>query len=322
MTAPAGAAPGVPRPGVALGWHALAFEELLDAVRRAEALGYRAVFVDGDVSQIPSLGERDVLDGWTVTTALLARTERIEIGSMRLVHHWNAARLAQAVATAERLFPGRLRLLVSIGGQEADRRFGLALPPARERVAWLDETLGAARALWRGEEVTLRGRYVELEAARVRPVPPPGRPRVAVAAAGPGMLRVVAAHADVWDVNLPARPARVAEAARRLASACRRLGRDPASVARSMWIFARPHGDPDDPRLLREYRRLNPWFADLPDAEAREAMVTGPPEAARARLAALAAELGLELPIADLSGLPHDAVRQSLDALAPRGNPR
>jgi alkanesulfonate monooxygenase SsuD/methylene tetrahydromethanopterin reductase-like flavin-dependent oxidoreductase (luciferase family) len=308
--------------GVALGWHALAFEELLDAVHRAEALGYRAVLVDGDVSQLPSLGERDVLEGWTVTTALLAHTERIEIGSMRLVHHWNAARLAQAVATAERLFPGRLRLLVSIGGQKADRRFGLPLPPARERIAWLDETLRAARALWRGEEVSVHGRYVTLERARVRPVPPPGRPRVTVAAAGRELLRVVAAHADVWDVNLPARPARVRAAVRHLDEACRRLGRDPRSIARSMWIFARPHGDPGDPALLAEYRRVNPWFADLADDDARDAIVAGPPDAARARLDALAQELGLELPVADLSGLGHDAVRQALDALAPRGKSR
>ena len=60
--------------GVALGWHALAFEELLGLVRRAEASGYAAAYVDGDVSQLESRGEGDVLDGWTVTTALLAQT--------------------------------------------------------------------------------------------------------------------------------------------------------------------------------------------------------------------------------------------------------
>ena len=58
---------------VALGWHALAFEELLDLVRRAESGGFAAVFVDGDVSQIPSRGEADLLDGWTVTAALLVK---------------------------------------------------------------------------------------------------------------------------------------------------------------------------------------------------------------------------------------------------------
>ena len=91
--------------GVSLAWHVHPWEELLALVQRAEELGYAAAFVDGDISMFASDSERDVLDGWTVTTALLARTQRIQIGSIRLVHHWNAARLAQAVATAERLAP-------------------------------------------------------------------------------------------------------------------------------------------------------------------------------------------------------------------------
>jgi alkanesulfonate monooxygenase SsuD/methylene tetrahydromethanopterin reductase-like flavin-dependent oxidoreductase (luciferase family) len=321
---PAGGAAAVasgaatPPLAVAFGWHGFSFGELLDLVRQAERLGYRAAYVDGDVSQLPSRLEADVLDGWTVTTALLALTERIPIGSIRLVHHWNAARLAQAVATLERITPGRLRFLISIGGQRADRRFGLALPRARERIAWLDETLRAVRALWRGEEVTLPGRFVALEGARVRPVLPPGRPQIEVAGRGRRLLRVVAAHADVWDVNLPPVGARVARAAAHLEQACAALGRDPASIRRSMWIFVRPHGDSADPALRAEFRRWNPWYADLCDGELAEAIVGGPPAACRARLSEIARELGIALPVVDLSGLPYDAARRTLETLAPR----
>ena len=99
--------------GVALGWHVHPWQELLGLVRRAEELGYTAAFVDGDLSMLGERSEADALDGWTVTTALLAHTRQIQIGSMRVAHHWNAARLAQAVATAVRLAPGRLRFLVS-----------------------------------------------------------------------------------------------------------------------------------------------------------------------------------------------------------------
>ncbi len=310
------------RLAVALGWHSLAFEELLDLVRLAESAGFEAAFVDGDVSQIPSRGKADVLDGWTVTTALLARTERIEIGSIRLVHHWNAARLAQATATLERIAPGRFRFLISIGGAPADRCFGLRFPPARERIAWLDETLSAVRRLWRGEEVTTRGRHVQLSSARVRPSPPAGRLPIAIAAAGPRMLQLVADHADLWDINLPPIPSRVEAAEQTLAAACRRTRRDPAEIRRSMWIFTRPDREAGDAGLREEFRRLNPWFRGVPEGELAEAIVTGSPEACRRRIGQIAESFRLELPVADLSGLTHDAARRAIDALAPARNRR
>ncbi|HVH05616.1 MAG TPA: LLM class flavin-dependent oxidoreductase, partial [Myxococcota bacterium] len=74
--------------GIAFTWHTLPFAALLELVRRAEAAGYAAAYVDGDVSMLESRGDADVLDGWTLTTALLARTQRIALGSIRLPHHW------------------------------------------------------------------------------------------------------------------------------------------------------------------------------------------------------------------------------------------
>jgi alkanesulfonate monooxygenase SsuD/methylene tetrahydromethanopterin reductase-like flavin-dependent oxidoreductase (luciferase family) len=302
---------------VAFGWHALAFEELLALVRRAERLGYAAAYVDGDVTVIERRGEGDVLDGWTVTVALLARTERIQIGSIRLPHHWNAARLAQAAATAERLFPGRLRFLVSIGAQRADRRFGLPWLPVGERIAWLDETLDALRALWRGESVTREGRYVRLQGARVRPVPPGGRIPIEIGARRAALLALVARHADRWDVNLPPIAPRVREAEAALAAACRREGRDPAGIGRSLWVFARPGRDPADPALLAELLHWSPWHADLPEGELAASIVAGSPEGCRRRIEAIRGNLGIDLPVVDCSGLGFDAARQVLDALSP-----
>jgi len=300
--------------GVALAWHTLAFEDLLALVRRAEDAGFAAVFVDGDVSQIASRGDGDVLDGFTLTTTLLARTTRIPIGSIRLVHHWHAARLAQAVAPLERVAPGRLRFLCSIGAQPADARFGLPFPPAAERIAWLDETLGALRRLWAGEDVRLHGRYVRLDGARVRPLPRGGRMPIEVAGRGRRLLEVVAAHADVWDLNLPPLARCVEPALANLASACAAHGRDPAAIARSMWIFARPGLAPGSAALHEAWRRWNPWFVGLADPEIDEATAAGP--GARGRIESLAARFGIAHPVADLSGLPADAARQALDALA------
>ena len=308
---------------MALAWQCHSFEALLRLVQRAEALGFAAAYVDGDGSQLGGDAPRRALDGWTVTMALLARTSRIQIGSIRLVHHWNAARLAQAAATAAHLFPGRFRFLISIGGHPVDRAFGFAYPEVRERVRWLDETLSAVRALWQGDRVTAHGRFVHLDGACVRPIPLPGCLPVAVAARAPSLLALVAAHADLWDVNLPPVRARVRTAAAALARACEERQRDPAAIGRTMWIFTRAgrHG-PDTATLRAEFRRLNPWFAAIPEAELAEGLVAGPAAACRARLEEIREELGVGLPVVDLSGLPEGQAADQMEALAAAPNLR
>jgi alkanesulfonate monooxygenase SsuD/methylene tetrahydromethanopterin reductase-like flavin-dependent oxidoreductase (luciferase family) len=312
--------PPAPAPaglGVALTWHRLPWEELLALVLRAEELGYRAAFVDGDIATLDSDSERNVLDGWTVTTALLAHTRRIQIGSIRLVHHWNAARLAQAVATAERIAPGRLRFLLAIGDRLEGGSFGLPRLPARERIRWLDETATALRRLWSGEVVTLRGRYVQLAGARIRPTPPDGHIPIAIAARRPRMLEQVALHADCWEVNLPPVSRRVERAAGQLAATCRRIGRDPDTIARSLWVFTRVDPALDAAAVLPEFRRWNPWFASIPDEELRSAVAVGSADQCRRKLAELRDALRLDLPVVDLSGLAAGPARNALEALAP-----
>lgn len=301
---------------VHLGGHDRGFGEVLALVQRAETLGYRAAYVDGDVSIVPSRGDGPVLDGWTATVALLARTARIEIGSIRLVHHWNAARLAQAVSTAECVAPGRLRFLASIGGQPADRRFGFALPPASERIVWLDEWLSALRRLWAGERVTISGRFVTLDDALVRPLPRGGQMPIEVGGAGARLLDVVARHADRWDLNVPPVARLVREAADRLAVACEAIGRDRASIGRSMWVLARPDRSVDDASLVSEFRRWHPWFRSLPDREVAEAILAGPVPGCRDRIASIRNDLGIDLPVLDLAGLSHPEAERALEALA------
>ena len=301
---------------VHLGGHHRSFDEVLALVQRAETLGYRAAYVDGDVSVVPSRGDGPVLDGWTATVALLARTTRIEIGSIRLVHHWNAARLAQAIATAECVAPGRLRFFASIGGQPADRCFGFALPPASERIAWLDESLTALRRLWAGERVTMSGRFVTLDDARVRPLPRGGQMPIEVGGAGARLLDVVARHADRWDLNVAPVARLVREASDRLAAACAAIGRDPASISRSMFVLARPDRILDDASLLGEFRRWHPWFRSLPDREVGKAILAGSAQSCRDRIARVRSDLGIDLPVLDLAGLLEPEAERALETLA------
>lgn len=303
--------------GVVLAWQHYAWETLLALVQHAEACGYDVIYTDGDVSMMPGRGEGDVLDGATLTTALLSATTRIGVGSIRLVQHWNPARLAQWTATQERLFPGRLHLLLGIGGQATDQRFGLPWAEPAERAAWLEETVMACRGLWRGESVTQRGRWVRLDRAKIRPIMPEGRPvlEIGCGASSP-LLPVVARHAEWWDLNVPASPDRIRAALRPLVDACANEGRDPTTIGRQLWVMTRPHGGGGASELRHAFRRWYPWFSWLPDDEIDAAVIAGSPDACREQLGELRSA-GIDRPLLDLTGLDRDAAHQVIDALAP-----
>jgi hypothetical protein len=130
------------------------------------------------------------------------------------------------------------------------------------------------------------------------------------------MLELVAAHADCWEVNLPPVAAKVQQAATLLEAACRRRGRDPGAIQRSQWIFTRVDpGATADARA--EFRCWNPWFREISDREIGSAVAFGSAAACRTRIAELAAELSLDLPVIDLSGLSSGPARAALEALAP-----
>jgi len=135
------------------------------------------------------------------------------------------------------------------------------------------------------------------------------------------MLELVAAHADLWDINLPAVPSRVGAASNTLAENCERLGRDPAEIERSMLITCRVGAEFGEKRgrtgALEEYRRLNPWFNAVPNEEIGGSLVLGDAAGCREGFQRLASELRLDFPVVDLSGLSAAPSRAVLEALAP-----
>ena len=79
----------------------------------------------------------------------------------------------------------------------------------------------------------------------------------------------------------------------------------------------RPQQRPDRAGAIEEFRRLNPWFEALTDAELESALVVGEPGSCRERLLELAETLRIDQPILDLSGLDAETARRNLDAFPP-----
>ena len=132
------------------------------------------------------------------------------------------------------------RFVLGLGaGWFADehRIYGLPFPPTPERYDRLEEALELIKVLWYEEPGVYSGKYYKLDGTRSSPHPPPGRPKILIGGAGPKRtLRLVAEHADEWNATtLPVE--RYRSAVDMLERHCTDVGRDPASVRRSMLIF-------------------------------------------------------------------------------------
>jgi alkanesulfonate monooxygenase SsuD/methylene tetrahydromethanopterin reductase-like flavin-dependent oxidoreductase (luciferase family) len=141
--------------------------------------------------------------GIATAAAALAWTERLKVGVGLLpVPLRNVALTAMEIATLERLFPGRVQIAVGHGVQEWMGQVGARVPSP---LTLLREYLDALRALLRGEEVTVRGQYVQLDRVKLD-WPPLNAPAIFAGAVGPKSLKLCAEAADgvVFSGGTPA----------------------------------------------------------------------------------------------------------------------
>jgi alkanesulfonate monooxygenase SsuD/methylene tetrahydromethanopterin reductase-like flavin-dependent oxidoreductase (luciferase family) len=132
---------------------------------------------------------------------------------------------------------GRLDLGIGAGWHEGEHAmFGIPFPPLRERMDRFECGARAIVALWQGRPATLEQPYYALREAESYPRPPGGRVPLIVGGRGEKRtLRVVAAHADEWNVT---RITREEYPAKRdvLEAHCRAAGRDPKTIRRSLMV--------------------------------------------------------------------------------------
>ncbi|NKY27183.1 LLM class flavin-dependent oxidoreductase [Nocardia gamkensis] len=159
-------------------------ELLREAARVAEATGLEELWLWEDCF---------LESGIAAAAAALAWTERLRVGIGLLpVPLRNVALTAMEAATLHRLFPDRLILGVGHGVQSWMAQVGAHV---ESPVTLLSEHLAALRALLSGEQVTVSGRYVRLDAVALD-WPPETPPKVYAGARGPRSIRLSGEHAD------------------------------------------------------------------------------------------------------------------------------
>jgi alkanesulfonate monooxygenase SsuD/methylene tetrahydromethanopterin reductase-like flavin-dependent oxidoreductase (luciferase family) len=178
-------------------------------------------------------GGHDILECWTTLTYLAALYPSFQFGTGVLGQSYrNPALTAKMAATLQYLSGGRLLFGIGAGWKEDEYlAYGYDFPPNGVRVEQLDEAVRIIKALWSEERATFHGRYYHVEQASCEPRPQPVPPMI-IGGSKPRMLRLVARHADWWNVSWTGIEA-YREQAAELERACAEVGRDPATLRRT-----------------------------------------------------------------------------------------
>jgi probable F420-dependent oxidoreductase len=292
----------------------LRWATVLRWARSAEALGFHSVWLaDHLFFSVEKYGgppgEHGVLDPIVVLGALARATSRVRLGTLVLCAQLRPpVVLAKAVATLDVVSEGRVTVGLGAGWYEPEYvAAGIAFERPGVRLAQLAEVVQIVKPLLAGDELTFGGRHYQVNGARVRP-PARQRPRppIWIGGRGDGLLRVCARHADGWNTVWTWTFDAYRERAAVLDAACEQAGRDPASVARSLGLFALVGESPSD--LASRYERLQrltpPGVLDhVPLAEWRRGRLVGTVDEVREQLRGWEA-LGVSTLVVGAGALP------------------
>jgi alkanesulfonate monooxygenase SsuD/methylene tetrahydromethanopterin reductase-like flavin-dependent oxidoreductase (luciferase family) len=181
--------------------------------------------------------EGPVFDGWMTLAAWAERTRRVRLGCLvSSVSYRPPAILVKMVTALDHATGGRAVLGIGAGWHASEHRaFGFELPAIGERLDRLEEAAAICRQLLDGQPATLHGRWFDADGAANDP--PPVQAQLPLLIGGSGERRtlpIVARYADIW--NGEGDPAAFARKSAVLTERCRDIGRDPATLRRTVGL--------------------------------------------------------------------------------------
>jgi len=212
------------------------FDDMLARAQLCEELGITSFWLF-DHLYTPGLPGVPALEGWTLATALLARTSTLRVGHLVIDNNLrHPALLARMATTLDVISGGRLELGIGSGSYEPEHHEGgFPWGPLRERTERLEEGLEILTRMFAGERTTFEGRHYQVRDLPnlPRPAQTPGPPLHVGGIGARFTLPLAARYADVWNVPTYGL-GRLPEAQASLDAECERQGRDPETLRRSL----------------------------------------------------------------------------------------
>ena len=297
------------------GENPLQFATIVEYARAAEAAGFDSVWLSDhlffDLAKYGGPGDRFGCYEPLVTLGALAReVDRVRLGTLVMCEALRPASvLAKSLATVDRVSGGRLDVGLGAGWYEPEyEAIDMKLPRPGERLARLAEAVDVVTGLLGGGPFTYDGRFHRARrrgepAARASKQP---RPRVFVGGKGDRLLRLVAEHADGWNTCWTWTPDAYRERLAVLDAACDAVGRDPATVWRTLGLYALVGEDERDLERRFEHLRASSPHGVLDGVDLdsyRSGRLVGTVEAVQEQIAAWEA-LGVETLIVGAGVVP------------------
>ncbi len=187
-----------------------------------------------------------IYEGWTLLSALAAQTRRLRIGLLVTSNRFRPpAVLAKIATTVDVVSGGRLDFGIGAGSRPshplARREYeahGLPYHDAAHAVGSLAEACRVIKRLWtETEPFDFDGTYVQLKGAfgNPKPVQRP-HPPIMIGGRATPTLRVVAEHADLWNIPGGGDIDDLLGRSALLDRFCTEIGRDPAEITRSIHL--------------------------------------------------------------------------------------
>jgi F420-dependent oxidoreductase-like protein len=290
----------------------LSYEEQLRIARLAERLGFETLYRSDHYTSFPGAAGRPTTDAWTVLAGLARETSTIRLGVLvSPVTFRHPGAFAKVVTTVDEMSGGRVDVGVGAGWNEVEHRaLGLEFGPIQERADLMEDELALLNGFWTEPDGwSYEGHQVRVEATlfRPRPVQRPRPPIIIGGTGSPRSLRLAVRHADEYNVS-SADPDECRDVFGRLDAECRRVGRDPASIRRSVMagVLIAANAAEVEKRVAAQMAMVE---AEGTDATAwldarRRRWVMGTPDEARATVRRLADAGAERLMLQDL--LPRD----------------
>ena len=223
------------------GWEPrAAWARTVEVAQQAERLGFESVWLFDHYHTKPEPTDEITFESFTSLTALATLTSRVRLGHVVVCAGFrNPALVAKMVSTMDVISGGRMELGLGAGWKSDEWiAYGYGFPGRRERLDQLADALEVVtRMLAPGRHVraTFEGKYTSVHDAINQPKPLQERLPIIVGGNGPEVTwRLAARYAD--ELNLDGMdPAELSEALPTIRARCEEIGRDPASLAVSIY---------------------------------------------------------------------------------------